>query len=120
MFLLIATVFIAELIIALTLVFFINKADRAIVKCNEVVIEKQKELDKTLKELKSCVTNFGVYYNCMLASVKKKRNQFRINMLKNILMYLSLFLLKGKYKKLAATVQFAVLFHDYLMKIRSE
>lgn len=120
MFLLISIVFIAELIIAAAVILLINKADKAVLKYTDEAMKKRVELEKILKELKYCVTGFGDFYNCLLNSVKRKRRQFQLNLLKNAAMYLSLFLLKGKYKKAAAFLQFAVLFHDYLLKVHSD
>ncbi len=119
MYLFIATIFIAELIIATTLVLLILKADKAILKYNDILKDKRKEIEKALSDLKYCVTSFGDYYDCMINSLKKKRRQFKINLIKNVAMYLSLFMLKGKYKKAAALLQFAVLFHDFWLKAKT-
>ena len=119
MYLFIATIFIAELIIALTVTLLIIKADKEILKINNTVCEKRKDLEKALGDFKYCVTSFGDYYDCMINSLKKKHRQFKINLIKNIAMYLSLFLLKGKYKKAAALLQFSVLFHDFWLKTRT-
>ena len=120
MYLLIAIIFIAELIIALTLISYIIKADNAVKKCRASLTNCHCYFEKTIKDIRFCVESFGDYYDCIMNSVKKKRRQFQINMVKNTVMYLSLFLLKGKYKKIAAFLQFAVLFHDYVSKIHTE
>lgn len=119
MFLFIATIFIAELIIATTIILLIVRADKAVVKYTDLVMKKNTDLEKILKDFSFCVKSFGEYYDCMINSIKRKHRQFQINVLKNVAMYLSLFLLKGKYKKAAAFLQFAILFHDYLQKVRS-
>ena len=119
MYLFIATIFIAELIIAITILLLINKADKMVRSFNNTVTGKRKEIEKALGDFKYCVTSFGEYYDCMINSLKKKRRQFKINLIKNIAMYLSLFMLKGKYKKAAALLQFAVLFHDFGLKTRT-
>lgn len=120
MYLFIAIIFIAELIITITLITYIVKADKAVKKYNTAVMNSRGNFEKIIKDFNFCVTSFGEYYNGMIRSVKKKQRQFQINLLKNVAMYLSLFLLKGKYKRVAAFLQFAVLFHDYWQKVRSE
>ena len=120
MYLFIATIFIAEIIIAATLINYIVKADKLVQKCSIQVMQTRPCFEKMLKDFGLCVSNLGEYYNCMISLIKKKRRQFQITLLKNIVMYLSLFLLKGRYKRAAAFLQFAVLFYDYWVKIHTD
>lgn len=120
MYLFIATIFIAEIIIAVTLINYIVKADKFVQKCSIQVMQTRPCFEKMLKDLGLCVSNFGEYYNYMVNLIKKKQRQFQITLIKNIAMYLSLFLLKGRYKRVAAFLQFAVLFYDYWVKIHTD
>ena len=55
MFLLIAIVFIAELIIASTVIFFVKKADNCVIRYNSKVCEFKPKVEKALADLKFCV-----------------------------------------------------------------
>ena len=118
MYLFIAIIFTAELIIALTIISWIIKADKKIKTYNKKLMKIRPCFEKIINDVSFCITGFGEYYNCVINSLKKRQRQFYINMIKNTAMYLALFTLKGKYKKAAAFLQFAILFHDYLIKVR--
>ena len=120
MYLLIATIFIAEIIIAFTVISHIVKADKAVKQYNSAILDSREGFKKISEDVSFCVKSFGDYYDCIINSMKKKQLQFRINLIKNVCMYLSLFLLKGKYKRVASFLQFAVLFHEYWQKMHSD
>lgn len=118
MYLFIAIIFTAELIIALTIISWIIKADKKIETYNKKLMKIRPCFEKIIKEVNFCINSFGEYYDCVINSLKKRQRQFHINLIKNIIMYLALFTLKGRYKKAAAFLQFAILFRDYLIKVR--
>lgn len=99
MFLLIAIIFIAEMIIALTLINYIVKADKAVIKLKADVSYLIPQIKAGLDGLKEAVHIIKEKQLWFFEYLEKKRNQYIINAIKTILMYLLLFLLKGKSKK---------------------
>ena len=119
MFLFTAIIFTAELIIAMTIISWITKADKAVLKYKKEFVNIRPCFEKILRETSFCIKSFGEYYNCVINALKRRQRQFHLNLLKNLAMYLALFTMKGKYKKAAAFLQFAILFHDYLVKVKT-
>ncbi len=102
MFLFIAIIFIAEIIIALTLVSYIVKADNAVIKLKSDIISLRPQIKAGLEGLKDCIHIVKEKQLCFFEYLEKKRNQYIINIVKSIMVYALLFLLKGKCKKAAS------------------
>lgn len=112
MYFFIATILIAELIIAVTLICQINKLDKKVCELSEKVTEAQPKVEATLTQMKEGVAKLvdGVYKLCEFAKAKKQ--EYTISIIKNILIYLLLFLLKGKSKKYASAIQLVSALRD--------
>lgn len=113
MYLFIATIFIAELIIAATLINFILKADRKVCELNNKVTELKPYIEDWLKSFKDVVYNLQNTVSSFFAFVKRKRDQFLTKLIISIVIYASLIFFKGRFKKAAAIFQTLVLLKDY-------
>lgn len=113
MYLFIATIFIAELIIAATFIFMIVKADRKVRELDNRVIEFKPVLKDYLKGFKKAVINFQNNVESFFSFIRKKRNQFTSKIIITVVMYAFLIFFKGRFKKAAAVFQTLVLLKDY-------
>lgn len=113
MYLFIATIFIAELIIALALVLVIVSADKKVCELNNKLTSFRPILEDGLKTLKEVVSNLQDSIETFFGFIRKKRQQFTMKIIIAIVMYGSLFFFKGKYKKAASIFQLIVLVKDY-------
>ena len=93
------TFFIAELIIAFAVILKLYKLDRCVVALNEAVLHYQPKIRFGLIELREIIITFRKNINLCIGLIKRKRQEYVFTALKTSLIYLSIFLLKGKYKK---------------------
>ena len=112
MFLFIAIIFIAELIIAATLILFIVKADRAVVSLHRQAVAVRPQIKAVLEGVKAGIKEVNEKQEIVINYLRKKRNQWIVNMAKTIIVYLLLFLFKGKCKKAASICQGLLLVKD--------
>ena len=112
MYLFIAIIFIAELIIALTLIVFTVKADRKVCALNKKVVECKPVIHNCLLSAKDIVKNLQKTFDNCICIVKRKRQQLTMKVIIAVVMYASLFFFKGKYKKAGTFFQLAVLIKD--------
>ncbi len=113
MYLFIATIFIAELIIAGSLIIFIVKTDRKVRELNNRVIVFKPVLEGYLKAFKKAVYNLQNTFEAFFTFIKKKRQQFLTKVIIAVVMYASLIFFRGRFKKAAAVFQTLVLLKDY-------
>ena len=102
MFLLIATIFIAELIIALTLISYILKADNYVIELDKQVVSVKPQIKAGLSGVREGVRIFKEKQGLFFEYVEKKRNQYIMKGVTTVLVYLLLFILKGRCKRAAA------------------
>lgn len=112
MFLFIATIFIAELIIALTLITYILKADKAVQDLRKEIIFRKPQIKAVLLGVREGIHIVREKQGLLFEIVKQKRNQYLISLAKMILVYLLLFIIKGKCKKAASICQGILLVKD--------
>lgn len=107
MYLFIAIILIAELIIAANIISLIEKLDKRVVALSYKVVESRPKLDKALNELKYSVSKLvsGVHDLCVFA--EKRRKKYISMVIQNILVYMLLFFLKGRSKRCIAALQLA-------------
>lgn len=113
MYLFIATIFIAELIIAGSLIMFIVKTDRKVRELNNRVIIFKPVLKSYLKTFKKVVFNLQNTFLSFFSFLRKKRQQFITKVIIAVVMYASLIFFRGRFKKAAAVFQTLVLLKDY-------
>lgn len=112
MFLFIAVIFIAELIIAVSLVVLIIKADKKVLQINSEVTQIKPKLRKGLEDFKDIIHMLKDKQILLFDLIRRKRNQYVMNIVKSILFYVLLFLLKGKCKKAASICNGILLVKD--------
>ncbi len=113
MYLFIAIIFIAELIIAGNIINGILRAARKIRALNSRVKELKPEIHNAIVQTRECVSCLQTGVNAAITFVKRKHQEVMRRITRTILIYLMLILIKNKYKKLATICQYAVLAKDY-------
>ena len=114
MFLFIAIIFIAEIIIALTLISCIVKADKAVLQLKSDISKILPDIKTLLGNVKSGVSLLKEKRLWLFAYIRIKRNQYLFKAIKIIIIYTLLFLLKGKCKKAASVCNGILLVRDIL------
>ena len=117
MYLFIATIFIAELIIAGFILSLILKADKNVKKYILMVSDKDKGLIPTIKELRKVVKLANNTICNSLTFVVKKRKEFLNKLMHLGLIYLCIVLFKTKFKRTATLLQYALLVKDFWSSI---
>ncbi len=112
MYLFIAIIFIAELIIASNVISCIVKADKRICSLNEQIIQTMPKIQKGLSGLKDCVKCIKTTFDCAAGFVKKKQREFKMRIIKAIIIYALLLIMKSKFKRLATISQYIMFTKD--------
>lgn len=112
MFLFIATIFIAELIIALTLIAYIVKADRAVKSLHKEAVALKPQIKAGLLGIREGVHIVKEKQSWLFEVIRQKRNQYVISAIKTVLVYLLLIIIKGRCKKAAAVCQTLLVVKD--------
>lgn len=99
--------FIAEVVIALTAILSICKYNRAVIKLNNFVSVKKPAIQFFFMDLRSIFEDFATGIENIKKIIKEKKNEYLYNIIRTSLAYLSIFSLKGKYKKAAISIQLA-------------
>ncbi len=108
MYFLIAIILIAELIITANIVCLIVSVDKKTIALTKKITESKPKLKEALKSAKDSVTKLveGVHALCKFA--EKKKQEYTMSIARTILIYLLLFILKGKSKKCLSAMQLAI------------
>ena len=112
MYLFIATIFIAELIIASTIISNIVKADKYVCQLNEQVTQKRPAIEKALSCFKECVQCVQTGFEAATGFLKQKQHEFKMRIIKAIIIYALLIIMKSRFKKLATICQYLVFTKD--------
>ncbi|MBP3924432.1 hypothetical protein J6E39_04240 [bacterium] len=105
MFLYIAIVFIAELIIAGTIVFHIIKLDKKVTELNNTVIEQMPAIKTAMKDISSSVDKTAKTVAEGIGFIKRKQCEFPVKALQHILTFAVFLFGRGRYKKAAAILE---------------
>ena len=105
MFLYIAIVFIAELIIAGTIVFHIIKLNKKVTELNNTVIKQMPIIKNTMKETASSVDKTAKTVAEGIGFIKRKQCEFPIKAFQHVITFLVFLLGHGRYKKAAAIIE---------------
>lgn len=106
------TFFIAELIIALTVILKIYQFDRYVINCKKAVLSSNLKIRSGFFDLRYFMQEFNTEFKNFREIINQKKQQYMFNMLKSILMYGGFFMLKGKYKKTILAYQFVKEVYD--------
>ncbi len=99
MYLLITIVFIAELIIAITIVRFLWETDKKVRKINKRVTEIRPEILEGLKKFRQNIHILEKWVNCVIKFVERKKEEYTVRIIKTILIYALIFLLEIQFRK---------------------
>lgn len=109
MYVFIATIFIAELIIAGAVVFLILNLDKKVIAITEQARITGKELLDTTKEVREILISTQNVINNAIKYIVKKKNEFRQKLINLALIYAILIVFKLKFKRAAEVLQYALL-----------
>lgn len=105
MFLYIAIVFIAELIITGTIVFHIIKLNKKVTELNNSVIKQMPIIKTAMKEVASSVDKTAKTVAEGIGFIKRKQCEFPVKVIQHILASLVFLFGHGRYKKAAAILE---------------
>lgn len=108
------TFFIAELIIALSLIISIYRFDKRVRKWNEIISESKGKIKVAFVDARSILQEFTDGLEKLIALISQKKEEYMFRFLKTSLMYSCIFLLKGKYKKAVLAYQLVREIYDGL------
>ncbi|MBE7710137.1 MAG: hypothetical protein E7Z93_06800 [Cyanobacteria bacterium SIG32] len=113
MYLFIAIILIAELIIATNIICLIKRADKAVLALDEKLCLSRPEICSSLKAFKEGVEKFVLGVHAIVEFSKRQRQKYLITIAQNVLIYLLLYMLRGKKKKYAPALRMAMALKDY-------
>ncbi|MDR1168318.1 MAG: hypothetical protein LBK53_05445 [Heliobacteriaceae bacterium] len=116
MYLFIAAIFTAELIIAGALISFIVKADRKICTLNNQVTAFIPAFEDGLRKFYNIVHNLKGTLCSLFCLLQKKKNMYRFKLIKILVWYVILIFCKGKYKRAAVFFHLLVTAREFLDK----
>lgn len=116
MYFFIAIIFIAELIITATLLFFINKADKKVCEFSQKTIETRDLIINGIRDFRCVIIDAKEKIQQGIDYIIRKKEQYTINVIKNVLMYVLLFSLKGRCKKAASICSMIAMAKDFYDK----
>lgn len=117
----IGIVFIAELIIALTVVVYLCKADRAVLRANKYLDKNKKDLKELLVLIKELISMFPI--SQIKDAFYSKKHKFIFSTSKRAFVSVCSTLFKMKYRKILIAYRLLVMFYetykqDYLGLVR--
>lgn len=110
------TFFVAELIIALTVILKIYQFDRYVINCNKIVLGSKLKIRSGFFDLRYFMQEFNSEFKNIREIINRKKQQYMFNMLKSILIYGGFFMLKNKYKKAILAYQFVKEVYDVVIE----
>lgn len=106
-FILLFAFLIAETIIAVIAVLNICKLNKAVKKLNCLLTVKRPSIQFFFMDLRAVFEDFALGIENFKKYIKEKKTLYIYNFIKTAVIYLSIFSLKGKYKKAVIAVQLA-------------
>lgn len=101
------TFFIAELIIAIAVIFKIYNFDKYVNKLNDLVAGNQNKIKMGFMDIRLFLDDFSNTVTKFKVLISNKRKEYLAKIIETTIIYASLFFLKGKYKKMILTCQIA-------------
>ncbi len=112
MYVFIAIIFIAELIIAGFLIYWIVRADKAVNNLDKKFAAVTPEIIATVRKVRDSVKQIQIAITKVTEVIKRKRQEFWQKVINIIIIYTLLLVLKVKFKKAATLCQYAVFIKD--------
>ncbi len=113
MYLFIAIIFIAELIIVFHIISAIVRADKYVCRLNERVKECHPQIEQCIFCIKDCVSCAKSCVEAAINFIKCKRQEFVNRIIKTLLVYVILLLIEKRFKKISPAVKYIVFAKDY-------
>lgn len=104
----IAIIFIAELIIVWTVVSHIVRADKYVCALNEKITQSRPKIESGLSCFKECVKCLKSTIEGARDFIECKKKEIRSRIIKALIIYALLLVMRTKFKKLAAACKFLV------------
>lgn len=112
-----ATFFIAELIIALSIINKLHKTDKCVIALNETVCANKEKIQSSFEDVRMFIATFNKEFAKFKELIRQKRHEYLYTILKTIVMYCGIFLLKGKYKKAVLAYQLATEIYESFIEV---
>lgn len=113
MYVFIAIIFIAELIVAGFVLYWIIRADKAVKNLDNQVAQYSPCVVASLKNVRIGVGLVQDSIEKVLVFINRKRHEFRQRIINLVLIYAILLVLRVKFKKAAAICQYAMLLKEF-------
>ena len=113
MYLFIAIIFIAELIIAGFLLYWICKFDRSVRALDFEIAKHSPSVIDGIKAFRGGVNLIQVAITKVCELVQRKKEEFMRRAVNLVVIYIILFMLRTRFKKAATYCQYAVLLKDF-------
>ena len=101
------TFFIAELIIASTVIFKIYRLGKCVNALNDSVCANKIKIKTAISDVRFLIEECIDFFNETKELIRRKKEEYLIKTAKNMLIYLGILMLKGKYKKTVFVYQLA-------------
>lgn len=112
-----ATFFIAELIIALAIINKLHKTDKCVIALNETVCANKEKIRSSFEDIRILIETFNKQFTIFKELIKQKRHEYLYAILKTVVVYCGIFLLKGKYKKAVLAYQLATEIYESFIEV---
>ena len=93
------TFIIAELIIALAVILKIHRLNKCVNSLNAIVLANKAKIKAGLMDFRFLIEEFSTNFNAAKELIRQRKEDYMIKAAKNLLIYLSIIFLRGKYKK---------------------
>lgn len=101
------TFFIAELIIAITVILKIYNLNKEVNRLNDFILTNQNKVKTFFVDTSLLIEDFRITVLEVKSLISRKRQEYLAKIIKTILIYTSFFFLKGKYKRTILAYQIA-------------
>lgn len=99
------TFFMAEIIIAASVIIKIYQFDRCVNNWNNLVLTNKEQIGKGFVDVCLSLEDFSNNIGKIKEVIQQKRNEYLANFLKTTAIYCGIFMLRGKYKKAVIAYQ---------------
>ena len=111
-------VFIAELIVAFKIIQIIKNADAKICTANEQILSAKPQIKKEITSIRIEINKILLSITQIQIKLKKKKEEYKIVLLKNILTGICFLLLNYNAKRALTTVELALSLKDFISSLR--
>lgn len=113
----IATFFIFEIIIAMAIIIKLYKFDKKVISLEKEVKSRREVLKALFLKLRETLVKANEKVLSVEKIARKKEREFRFGLIKQLIVFLGIFLLKDKYKK---KILFLNIMIDVFMEVKNE